>query len=98
MYSASPHFNYDGSRLLVGKWTDKAWTNFESCLAISVEDSSNDVKICGGFFSPDELTIKLSKAKQLSPLPSSVLFKASAVRYGAQQPSGSEPRSLSTRL
>ncbi len=38
------------------------------------------------------------KKRQFSLLFSFVSFKASAVRHGPQQPSGSEPCSLSTRL
>lgn len=49
-------------------------------------------------FPPGNLTFKWSNTKQFSPLLSSALFKASAVGHGPQQPSGSEPRSFSTRL
>lgn len=44
------------------------------------------------------LTLKGSNTRLFPLLLSSVSFKASAVRHGPQQPSGSEPCSFSTRL
>lgn len=45
----------------------------------------------------DKFTFKLWRARP-SVLLHSVSFKASSVRHGPQQPSGPEPRSLSSRL
>lgn len=51
---------------------------------------------CENVFPLVNLTFKWSNTRQFSP--HLLLFKASAVRHGPQQPTGSEPCSFSTRL
>lgn len=51
---------------------------------------------CENVFPLVNLTFKWSNTRQFSPR--LFLFKASAVRHGPQQPTGSEPCSFSTRL